>query len=165
MMLITKLQIGQEAPDFRAESTKGPISLGQYRGNWVVLFSYAKDDTSVCTAQCLSFADHQEAFKTLGVQLLGLSVDSVESHEKWVAKLEQEKGAMLDFPLIADQDKRVSRLYGVLDEDKGVALRGVFVIDPAGKLRFMACYPLRVAPNVDEAFRVVRELKELKDVW
>lgn len=155
-----KLKLGQDAPDFMAESTSGWVSLGHYRGKWVVLFSYVKDDTSVCTAQCVSFVDHQETFKALGVQLLGLSVDSLESHQKWVAKLEKERGVKFGFPLVADADKKIARQYGILDEERGMALRGVFVIDPQGKLRFMACYPSRVAPSVEEALRVVRELKK-----
>lgn len=161
-MIITRPQLGQESPDFSAPSTSGQLSLSQYRGQWVVLFSYAKDDTSICTSQCLSFADHYETFKALDAQLIGLSVDPLDSHQGWIAKLEKEKRVKLSFPLIADVDKKVSRFYGVLDEEKGMSVRGVFVIDPHGKLRFMAYYPLQIAPNVEEIVRVLIELKQLR---
>ena len=155
-----KLEYGKEAPGFQAQSTAGVVSLNEFLDKWVVLFSYVKDDTSICTSQCVSFAEHQEVFKALGAQLLGLSVDSLESHNKWLAKLEKERGIKLDFPLIADVDKKVARLYRLLDEERGTTVRGIFIIDPKGRVRFMAYYPVRVAPNVEEVLRVLRELKK-----
>lgn len=158
---VTRLELGKEALDFQAQSTSGPVWLKELAGMWVVLFSYVKDATSICTTQCVSFAEHQDVFKALGVRLLGLSVDSLESHRNWIAKLEKDLGTKLDFPLIADVDKNVARLYGLLDEERGTTVRGVFIIDPKSKLKFAAYYPARIAPNVEEVLRVLRELKKV----
>ena len=157
---LVKLEFGKEAPGFQALSTSGTVSLSQFLGQWVVLFSYVRDDTSICTTECVSFAEHQEVFKALGAQLFGLSVDSLESHHKWLTKLEKERGTKLDFPLIADEDKKIGRLYGLMDEERGTTIRGVFIIDPKSRVRFMAYYPARVSPSVEEALRVLRELKK-----
>ena len=154
-------QINSPAPDFDANSTHGPISLGKFTGKWIVLFSHPYDFTPVCSTEFLGFAQNAERFNELGVQLIGLSVDSVFSHIAWTRSLEQSHGVKIPFPVIADLDQKVARLYGMIHEPSSVtaAVRCVYFIDPKRILRAMIYYPLNVGRNFDEIVRVIDALQ------
>ncbi|MGE0199480.1 MAG: peroxiredoxin [Candidatus Melainabacteria bacterium] len=149
-------QIGKQAPDFTAQSYfKGEIkniSLSDYRGKWVVLFFYPLDFTFVCPTEIQGFSERIEEFKGLKAEILGVSVDSVYSHKAW------SEGALgqMNYPLVSDINHRISRDYGVLIEEKGISLRGLFIIDPEGNLRSYVVNDLSVGRNVDEVYRVVQ---------
>jgi peroxiredoxin 2/4 len=149
------LQIGKAAPDFTAQAVVNgeikDISLKDYKGQWVVLFFYPLDFTFVCPTEIQGFNQHYDAFKALNCQILGASVDSVYSHLDWLKDLGQ-----LQFPLVSDLTKRISRDYGILIEDKGISLRGAFIIDPEGNLRSYVVNDLSVGRNVEEMLRVVQ---------
>lgn len=153
------VRIGQEAPDFTVNTTMGPMTLSDLRGKWVVLFAHPADYTPVCTTEFMGFAKKHDAFKRLGAQLLGLSVDSVYSHISWLRDIEENLGVHIPFPVVADQDKEVARLYGLVDEATGMTLRGVFFIDPAGILRFIIYYPLELGRNIEEILRSLEALQ------
>lgn len=149
-------QIGKSAPEFTAQAyVNGEIkevSLREYRGKWVVLFFYPLDFTFVCPTEIQGFNDSKAAFDKLNTQILGASVDSVHSHKAW------SEGALgkMNYPLLSDINHRISRDYGVLLEDKGISLRGVFLIDPDGNLRSFAINDLSVGRNVDEIIRLLQ---------
>jgi len=155
----TMIRIGQEAPDFTANTTQGPMTRSDLRGKWVVLFAHPADYTPVCTTEFVGFAQKADEFKRLGAQLIGLSVDSVYSHIGWLRDIEENLGTRIPFPVIADQDKEVARLYGLVDEASGMTLRGVFPIDPTGILRFVMYYPLELGRSIEE---IVRSLQALQ---
>ena len=148
--------VGQHAPQFKAQAyTDGQIkdvSLSDYKGKWVVLFFYPLDFTFVCPTEILEFSKHAEEFKKKNAQLIGASIDSVYSHKGWC---EQGGLGKLNFPLISDLTKKISKDYGVLLEDKGISLRGTFVIDPEGKVRAATVHDLQVGRSVDETLRVL----------
>ena len=149
-------QIQRPAPDFTAQAyINGEIkevSLSQYKGKWVVLFFYPLDFTFVCPTEIQGFSERHEDFKKLGCEILGVSVDSVYSHKEW------SEGALgkLKYPLVSDISHRISRDYGVLLEDKGISLRGLFLIDPQGILRSYVVNDLSVGRNVDEVYRTAQ---------
>lgn len=149
-------QIGRPAPDFTTQAlTDGnikEISLRDYRGKWVVLFFYPLDFTFVCPTEIQGFNTKKAEFDKLNAQILGCSVDSVYSHKEWSA------GSLgqLNFPLLSDISHRISRDYGVLMEDKGISLRGAFIIDPEGNLRSYVVNDLSVGRNVDEIVRLLQ---------
>jgi peroxiredoxin (alkyl hydroperoxide reductase subunit C) len=127
----------------------------------VVLFSHPADFTPVCSTEFLAFARRKEAFDELGVQLIGLSIDSIHAHLAWVKDLEEMSGIAIDFPVIADLDMKVSRLYGMIHPaaSETAAVRAVFIIDPNGILRGMLYYPLTTGRNIDEILRFIRALQ------
>ena len=127
--------LGQKAPDFTVNTTKGPVSLSDYKGKWVLLFSHPADFTPVCTTEFMGFSERYEDFKKLGVELLGLSVDSIYSHIAWLRDIKEHYGIEVPFPLIADLDKEVARAYNMIDEKTGTTVRGVFIIDPLPRER------------------------------
>lgn len=149
-------QIQRPAPDFTAQAyVNGEIkevSLSQYKGKWVVLFFYPLDFTFVCPTEIQGFSERVEDFKKLDAEILGVSVDSVHSHKAW------SEGSLgkLNYPLVSDISHRISRDYGVLLEDKGISLRGLFIIDPQGILRSYVVNDLSVGRNVDEVYRTVQ---------
>lgn len=149
------LQVGCPAPDFRCEAltTDGKfahINLNDYQGKWVVLFFYPLDFTFVCPTEILEFNKHAGEFEKLNAQLLGASVDSVHSHLAWSKDL-----GKLQFPLLSDMTKELSLNYGVLIEEKGIALRGTFIIDPEGILRHITVNDLPIGRSVKETLRVL----------
>lgn len=152
--------IGQAAPQFKAQAyTNGEmkeISLSDYKGKWVVLFFYPLDFTFVCPTEILEFNAKAAEFTKRGAQLLGASIDSHFSHKAW-SDLPADKGGIgqLDFPLLADLTKKISKDYGVLFEDMGIAFRGTFLIDPDGKVRAATIHDLPVGRSVDETLRVL----------
>lgn len=148
--------VGQQAPQFKApayvDGQIKEISLSDYKGKWVVLFFYPLDFTFVCPTEIQEFSKRADEFKKLNAQLIGGSIDSVYSHKGWC---EQGGLGKLSFPLISDITKKISQDYGILLEDKGISLRGTFVIDPEGKIRAATIHDLQVGRSVDETLRVL----------
>ncbi len=159
------LQVSQKAPDFKVGAVLEngqfkDISLADYKGKYVVLFFYPLDFTFVCPTEIIAFSDAAAEFQKRGVQLLGASIDSKFSHLAW-RKTPKKEGGLGDikYPLIADVTKEVSRKYGVLLEDAGIALRGLFLIDKEGVLQHMVVNNLPLGRSVEEALRMVDALQ------
>lgn len=155
-------RIGDTAPDFHAVTTKGPIKFSDFaKDKWVVMFSHPADFTPVCTTEMSGFAIRKGEFDKLNTELLGLSIDSIHAHLGWVNNVRQNTGVYFDFPIIADIDMKVSKLYGMLqpNESETAAVRAVFFIDPAKKIRLIMYYPLNVGRNMDEILRVLLALQ------
>jgi alkyl hydroperoxide reductase subunit AhpC len=165
------LTIGDTAPDFQAETTDGPISFHEWIGDsWAILFSHPKDFTPVCTTELGYMAKIKPEFDQRGVKVVGLSVDPMENHEGWVKDIEETQGAAPNYPIIADADFNVSKLYGMLaSETEGDALvrtpadnqtvRNVFVIGPDKKIKLILVYPMTTGRNFDEVLRVIDSLQ------
>ncbi|MCD6090580.1 MAG: peroxiredoxin, partial [Bacteroidales bacterium] len=150
--------IGDQAPDFTATTTKGQIKFSDFaKDKWVVLFSHPADFTPVCTTEMTGFALRKGEFDALNTELMGLSIDSIHSHLAWVQNVREKTGVYFDFPIIADIDMKVSKLYGMLQpgESETAAVRAVFFIDPKKKIRLVMYYPLNVGRNMDEILRVL----------
>ncbi len=155
-------RIGDMAPDFEAITTKGKIKFSDFaKDQWVVLFSHPADFTPVCTTEMTGFALRKGEFTALHTQLLGLSIDSVHAHLGWVNNVREKTGVYFDFPIIADIDMKVSKLYGMLqpNESETAAVRAVFFIDPTQKIRLVMYYPLNVGRNMDEILRALKALQ------
>ena len=148
--------VGQPAPQFKTQAyVEGQIkdiSLSDYKGKWVVLFFYPLDFTFVCPTEILEFSKRAEEFKKKNAQIIGASIDSVYSHKGWC---EQGGLGKLNFPLMSDLTKKISQDYGILLNDKGISLRGTFIIDPEGKVRAATVHDLQVGRSVDETLRVL----------
>jgi alkyl hydroperoxide reductase subunit AhpC len=165
------LQLGDTAPDFQAQTTDGPISFHDWVGDsWVVLFSHPKDFTPVCTTELGYMAKIKPEFDQRGVKVIGLSVDPMENHEGWVKDIEETQGAAPNYPIIADADFAVSKLYGMLgsdvDGDPGSrtpadnqTVRNVFVVGPDKKIKLILVYPMTTGRNFDEVLRVIDSLQ------
>ncbi len=155
-------RIGDTAPDFDAVTTKGNIKFSEYaKDKWIVLFSHPADFTPVCTTEMSGFATRKSEFDALNTELVGLSIDSIHSHLAWVNNVREKTGVYFDFPIIADIDMKVSKLYGMLQPNESLtaAVRAVFFIDPAKKIRLIMYYPLNVGRNMDEILRVLEGLQ------
>ncbi len=155
-------RIGDQAPDFEAVTTKGTIKFSEFaKDKWVVLFSHPADFTPVCTTEMSGFAQRKGEFEALNTELMGLSIDSIHSHLAWVNNVKQNTGVYFDFPIIADIDMKVSKLYGMLqpNESETAAVRAVFFIDPSKKIRLVMYYPLNVGRNMDEILRALEALQ------
>ncbi len=163
---MAEAKVGQAAPDFDMPSTKNMeklnenVKLSDYQGKWVVMLFYPLDFTFVCPTELTTFSDRYEDFLGIGADVIGVSTDSVHSHRAWL-KTPRDKGGVegLQYPLASDITKQVARDYGVLIEDKGVALRGLFVIDPEGTLRYAVIHDLNVGRSADETLRVIQALQ------
>ena len=156
------LQLGQIAPDFTQDSTEGRISFHDWLGSsWGILFSHPKNFTPVCTTELGEVARLKDEWDKRNVKVIGLSVDPVERHEVWAADIAETQGHALNFPLIADADKTVSELYGMVhpETDAAVTVRSVFVIDPNKKIRLILTYPPSAGRNFHEILRVVDSLQ------
>lgn len=151
--------LGMKAPDFTVNTTKGPLVFSSLKGKWVLLFSHPADFTPVCTTEFLAFSQRYEDFKKLGVELLGLSVDSIYSHIAWLRDIREHYKVDVPFPVIADIEKEVARAYNLFDEKSGVTVRGVFIIDPNQVVRWMIYYPAETGRNIDEILRVIKALQ------
>jgi peroxiredoxin (alkyl hydroperoxide reductase subunit C) len=159
---ITQLpRIGEPAPTFEAETTMGTIRLEDFQGNWLILFSHPADFTPVCTTEFVAFAQMAEEFRKFNVELMGLSIDSVFSHIAWMRNIEANFDVKITFPVIADLDRKVATLYGMVmpGESKTETSRCVFIIDPKGTLRAMVYYPLSTGRNMGEFLRLVQALQ------
>ncbi len=154
-------RLGAPAPNFEAETTHGTIRLEDFRGSWLILFSHPADFTPVCTTEFIAFAKLADTLKARNVELMGLSIDSTYSHIAWVRNIEQNFGVKIPFPVIADLDKKVATLYGMImpGESKTETSRCVFVIDPNGNIRAMVYYPLTTGRNMDEILRLIDALQ------
>jgi alkyl hydroperoxide reductase subunit AhpC len=156
------LQLGQTAPDFHQDSTHGPIRFHEWLGSsWGLFFSHPKNFTPVCTTELGEVARLKPAFDARGVKPIGLSVDAVDSHRAWDRDIEETQGAALNFPLIADPDRKVAELYGMIhpQADPSVTVRAVFVIDPAKKIRLILTYPPATGRNFTEILRAIDSLQ------
>ena len=157
-----RLELGGPVPDFEAVTTHGPIRLSKWnKKKWVILFSHPADFTPVCTTEFMAFAKLEEELEKRNVALLGNSIDSIYSHIAWVRNIKDNWGVDINFPIIADLDMNVAKLYGMLHEASAAtaAVRAVFFIDAERKLRAMIYYPLNVGRNFDEVLRVVDALQ------
>lgn len=156
------LQLGDTAPDFTAESTEGEISLHSYgSGSWVVLFSHPKDFTPVCTTELGAVAKLKPEFDKRNVKVLGLSVDPLKDHKAWVGDIAETQGTALNFPLLADPERKIADLYGMIHPNANdtLTVRSVFVIDPNKKIRLTLTYPASTGRNFDELLRVIDSLQ------
>ncbi len=155
-------RIGDDAPDFHAQTTHGELDFASWAGDsWVVLFSHPADFTPVCSTELSEFGRRSDEFAQRGVKLMGISVDSIHSHLAWVQNLESILSVRLPYPLVADSNRNVAELYGMVhpEESATVTVRALFVIDPSRKIRAIIYYPLNVGRNVDEVLRTVDALQ------
>ena len=156
------IRLGDTAPDFHADTTQGPIDFHQFLGDsWGVLFSHPKDFTPVCTTELGYVAKLKPEFDKRGVKVIGLSVDNVASHEKWEGDIGETQGTPVNFPMIGDEDRRVSDLYGMIHPNANdtLTVRSVFVIGPDKKVKLMITYPASTGRNFDEILRVIDSLQ------
>jgi peroxiredoxin (alkyl hydroperoxide reductase subunit C) len=154
-------RLGAPAPDFEAETTHGTLRLSDFLGSYVILFSHPADFTPVCTTEFLAFAEIAPQLKQRGVELIGLSIDSVYAHIAWVKNIKEKFSVDIPFPVIADLNKAVATRYGMImpGESKTETSRCVFIIDDKGTLRAMIYYPLTTGRNMLEILRVIDALK------
>jgi alkyl hydroperoxide reductase subunit AhpC len=165
------IQLGDTAPDFEAETTEGKIRFHEWVGDsWAVLFSHPKDFTPVCTTELGYMAKIEPEFERRNVKIIGLSVDGVENHAKWMDDIAETQGAAPDYPIIGDSDFNVSKLYGMLPASTSgdpatrtpadnQTVRNVFVIGPDKKVKLILVYPMTTGRNFDEVLRVIDSLQ------
>ena len=156
------IRLGDTAPNFTAETTRGTIDFHDWKkGSWAVLFSHPADFTPVCTTELGTVARLSEEFEARNVKVIGLSVDPVDSHHEWEHDIEETQGAAVDFPMIADPDRRVSDLYDMIhpNADDTLTVRSVFVIGPDDKVKLTLTYPASTGRNFDELLRVIDSLQ------
>ena len=153
--------IGEKFPSLEVHTTNGSLRLPEdMKGKWFVLFSHPADFTPVCTTEFVAFAKRQAKFKKLNCELVGLSIDQVFSHIKWLEWIEEKLGVKVEFPVIADDQGRVAQRLGMIHPGKGTnTVRAVFVVDPKGVLRLVLYYPQELGRNVDEILRIVKALQ------
>jgi alkyl hydroperoxide reductase subunit AhpC len=169
------LKIGDTAPDFEADTTEGRIRFHDWIGDsWAVLFSHPRDFTAVCTTELGYLASIKPEFDRRGVQIIGLSVDPVDNHERWSRDIEETQGHAPNYPMIGDHDFNVSKLYGMLPAETSgdptertpadnQTVRNVFVIGPDKKIKLVLVYPMTTGRNFDEVLRVVDSLQLTAD--
>ena len=156
------VRIGDVAPDFEQDSTEGRIKFHDFIGDkWVVLFSHPKDFTPVCTTELGYLAKLKPEFDKRNTKVIGLSVDGVDDHRKWANDIEETQGAKLNYPLLADADRKVSGLYDMIHPNANdtLTVRSVFVIGPDKKVKLMLTYPASTGRNFDELLRVIDSLQ------
>ena len=165
------LRINDEAPNFKAETTQGPIDFHQWIGDgWAILFSHPKDFTPVCTTELGYMAGLQPEFTKRNTKIIGLSVDPVSSHEKWAADIQETQGHKVNYPMIGDPELKVAKLYDMLPADAGTTSEGrtpvqnatvrtVFVVGPDKKIKLLLSYPMSTGRNFDEVLRVLDSLQ------
>jgi alkyl hydroperoxide reductase subunit AhpC len=165
------LAIGDTAPDFHAQTTEGPIDFHEWIGDsWAVLFSHPKDFTPVCTTELGYMAKIKPEFDRRGVKIIGLSVDSSGDHERWAADIKETQGYAPNYPIIADSDFNVAKLYGMLPASTSgdaksrtpadnQTVRNVFVVGPDKKIKLILVYPMTTGRNFDEVLRVIDSLQ------
>ncbi len=156
------IQLGSIAPDFTQESNEGTIKFHEFLGNsWGILFSHPKDFTPVCTTELGTVAKLKPEFQKRNVKPIALSVDDVESHKKWIGDIEETQKTKLNYPILADADRKVSNLYGMIHPQANdtLTVRSVFVIDPNKKVRATFTYPASTGRNFDEILRLIDSLQ------
>ena len=161
IMMNGNVKIGTYAPDFDANTTMGNISLNQYKGKWVVLFSHPGDFTPVCTTEIIAFSRANEQFQKLNTCLLGLSVDSNSSHLAWVYDIYLKTGIIVPFPIIEDRNGVIARKYGMISNEVSTTetVRNVFIIDDKGIVRLILIYPMNVGRCIPEILRALTALQ------
>lgn len=159
------LRIGDPAPNFSARTTKGDVSLDQYRGRWLVFFSHPADFTPVCTSEFIALAEAAPLFEEIDCALLGLSVDSLYSHVAWMRAIRELSGVEVPFPVVEDPSMAIGHAYGMLDASAtdSSAVRATYFIDPEGVIRATTWYPMNVGRSVDEMLRTVKALQRVAD--
>jgi len=156
------IQLGSLAPDFTQDSTEGPIKFHEWLGkSWGILFSHPKDFTPVCTTELGTVAKLKSEFDKRNVKPIALSVDDVESHKKWILDIEETQKTKLNYPILADGDRKVSNLYGMIHPEANdtLTVRSVFVVDPNKKIRATFTYPASTGRNFDEILRLIDSLQ------
>jgi len=156
------LHIGSIAPDFTQESTEGPINFHQWIGDkWAILFSHPKDFTPVCTTELGTVARLKPEFEKRGIKAIGVSVDDVASHKRWIGDIEDTQNVKLNFPILGDADKKVAKLYDMIHPEWNdtLTVRSVFVIDSNKKIRLLITYPASTGRNFQEILRAIDSLQ------
>ncbi|RYP57151.1 hypothetical protein DL769_009652 [Monosporascus sp. CRB-8-3] len=163
------LRLGSVAPNFKAETTAGPIDFHEFVGDkWVVFFSHPEDYTPVCTTELGAFAKLEPEFTKRGAKLIGLSANTLGSHEGWIKDIDEVTGGKVTFPIIADKERKIAYLYDMIDyqdttnvDEKGIAftIRSVFIIDPSKRIRLIMSYPASTGRNSAEVLRVLDSLQ------
>lgn len=156
------LRLGDTAPDFTQESSEGTINFHEFLGDsWGVLFSHPKDFTPVCTTELGMAAKLKSEFDNRGVKIIGLSVDPTESHSDWINDINETQNTTVNYPVIADADRKVASLYDMVhpNADNTMTVRSVFVIDPNKKIRLTITYPASTGRNFDELLRVIDSMQ------
>jgi alkyl hydroperoxide reductase subunit AhpC len=165
----TPLRLGTTAPNFQAETTNGPIDFHEFIGDkWVILFSHPEDYTPVCTTELGAFAKLEPEFTKRGVKLIGLSANTIDSHEGWIKDIDEVTGGKVSFPIIGDKERKVALAYDMIDhqdatnvDEKGIAftIRSVFFIDPKKTIRTILSYPASTGRNAAEVLRIIDSLQ------
>ncbi|WP_026947365.1 peroxiredoxin [Algoriphagus marincola] len=156
------LRLGDEAPNFTAESTEGTINFHEYLGDsWGVLFSHPADFTPICTTELGAVSRLRDEFSKRNVKVIALSVDGLESHKSWIGDINETQNTAVNFPIIADEDKKVSTLYDMIhpNANESFTVRSVFVIGPDKKIKLTITYPASTGRNFDELLRVIDSLQ------
>jgi alkyl hydroperoxide reductase subunit AhpC len=156
------IRLGDEAPDFTAETTEGTVNFYDYLGDgWGILFSHPKDFTPVCTTELGAFSARRGDFDKRNTKLIAVSVDDVDSHLRWRSDISETQGAELNFPIIGDADHKVADLYDMIHPNANdtLTVRSVFIVDPNKKVKLTLTYPASVGRNVDEIVRVLDSLQ------
>ena len=159
---MSDLKLGDIAPDFTADTSEGKISFHEFLGDsWGILFSHPADYTPVCTTELGAAANYAEEFKKRDVKVLALSVDGVKSHKDWIKDINETQNTTVNFPIIADEDKKVSDLYGMIHPkaDNTLTVRSVFVIAPDKSIKMTLTYPASTGRNFEELLRVIDSLQ------
>ncbi len=153
--------IGEKMPSFEAQTTHGKVKIpDDYKGKWFILFSHPADFTPVCTTEFVAFQKRYEKFKEMNTELIGLSIDQVFSHIKWVEWIKENLDVEIKFPVIADDTGRIGKILGMVHPNKGTnTVRAVFVVDPNGIIRLILYYPQEIGRNMDEILRIVKALQ------
>jgi len=159
-------KVGQPAPDFDMPSTKNMetlaenVKLSDYAGKWLILLFYPLDFTFVCPTELTAFSDRIEELNGIGAEVIGISTDSVHSHRAWIKTVREENGvAGMQYPLASDVGGKLARAYNILVEDEGIALRGLYIINPEGILQYAVVHDLNIGRSVDETLRVLQGLQ------
>ena len=161
LMVNGNVKLGQKAPDFTGNSTVGNISLKNYLGKWIIFFSYSGDFSPVCTTEIIAFSRANTYFENLNTKLIGLSIDSNNTHLAWLYDIYIKTGLTVPFPIIADRTGQIARQYGMISQnvDNELALRSTFIIDDKGIVRVILTYPTNIGRNISEILRVVNTLQ------
>ncbi|MBZ9730153.1 peroxiredoxin [Salegentibacter sp. JZCK2] len=159
---MSELKLGDKAPNFDAETSEGKINFYDYLGDsWGILFSHPADYTPVCTTELGTVAKYKDKFEARNTKVMALSVDGVESHKGWIEDINETQNTTVNFPIIADEDKKVSKLYGMIHPkaDDTLTVRSVYVIGPDKTIKLMITYPASTGRNFDELLRVIDSLQ------